>query len=259
MPPPPRSVPLFTAYVTGDNFFPEDIHDQNRHIRDAGFFYMIAAEAINTDGGDPPLALYLLTDGNVGLGDSNDSAKNTLFGFATTGQNIAVGERVEVLTIQGAKIRGFSGLTIGTDYFVTDDATGSITTTNTGMPAGIAVDEDTLELKKILSAGATMAFVDTQVFSGTSPSAFTDLDLSGVVGSNVALVMLRVNTGSVNERAQFRTNGDTSDFAGYATGNSANQRYGYIWVKTDSAGIVEWHTSGDQAGAVIDVVAYITA
>lgn len=162
MPPPPRAVPLFTAYVTGDNLFPEDLHDQNKHIRDAGFYYMVAAEAINTDGGDPPLALYLLTDGRVGLGDANDSVKNTLFGFATTGQNIAVGERVEVVSIQGAKVRGFSGLTIGTEYFVTDDATGSITTTDTGIPAGIAVDEDTLELKKIF----TTAAVNVQTFTG---------------------------------------------------------------------------------------------
>lgn len=158
---PPRATPLFTAFVTGDNFFPEDIHDTNRHVRDAGYYYMVAAEAINTDGGDPPLGLYLLTDGRVGLADANDSVKNVLFGFATSGQNIAVGERVEVVSIQGAKVRGFTGLTIGTEHFITNDADGALTTTNTGLPAGIAVDEDTLELKKILSAAPT----DVQEFT----------------------------------------------------------------------------------------------
>lgn len=120
---------------------------------------------------------------------------------------------------------------------------------------------------------ATTAYVDgrvtanfstTQVFSGAAPSTFTDLDLSAVVGASQRMVMLAVtcNTGGGYYYA-FRTNGTTlvNTADGTIDGGTANFLIsgtgltGYVIVKTDTAGVIEWDTSGTPT-TVISVQAY---
>ena len=113
---------------------------------------------------------------------------------------------------------------------------------------------------------ARVAFPGTQVYDAAAPAAFTDLDLSAVVGSNKALVFLKVkNTDGVDEAYySFRTNGD-SESIGYNfaspggctmaevdTGNIV-----YIVVMTDASGIIEWDCDANQSDTQITVLAYI--
>ena len=84
--------------------------------------------------------------------------------------------------------------------------------------------------------------------STASPTTWTDLDLSSYVGSNEALVFLKLeNTDTIGASTiAFRQNGDTDDF--YDTSythvsqivNLAVGGFGYVSVPTDSSGIVEY-------------------
>jgi hypothetical protein len=95
----------------------------------------------------------------------------------------------------------------------------------------------------------TVATPGTPVFSGASPGAvWTDLDLSGVVGANVATVHLRfLGTdagGSCTVRT--RTNGDTASRGTGVSVSSApvgNTEAAVLIVVTDAAGVIEWYTS----------------
>lgn len=105
-------------------------------------------------------------------------------------------------------------------------------------------------------------FDTTQVFTGTAPTSFTDLDLSSVIGVNQKMVMLKVtcNTGG-GYYFSFRRNGETATIAVSANAGAsmfytATSGYiGYILVPTDTSGVVEWYSSGE-ASTTINVEAY---
>jgi len=148
-----------------------------------------------------------------------------------------------------------------------------------GLPAPVAAGDAvrksyvnwTLD-KLLLGAGAGLdpteidvAFhtCDIEVFNGVSPapSAFTDLDLSAVVGSRSALVILRLyNPDAVPRKFYVRQNGvafygEGSFDAGVAP-TATNWRYALGY--TDAAGIVEWHYAAPGvAGLTIDVTAFL--
>jgi len=113
------------------------------------------------------------------------------------------------------------------------------------------------------AAPSHFAVPDTIVFNGSAdtPAAWTDLDLSAVVGSNPALVLLSVIRG-VNACGdlQIRRNGDTTDLRGdfLAHGNIANadELYHFL-VLTDGAGLIEWNFDSAVLLVVARVKAYI--
>lgn len=104
----------------------------------------------------------------------------------------------------------------------------------------------------------------TEVFSGNSPnpSAWTDLDISAVVGSNIALVLFKVyNNNAAASIFLFRINGDAEP-ANTSTGPNKTEvqgtSFGYALCATDSSGVVEWYMNrANEANTTIDVVAYI--
>lgn len=115
------------------------------------------------------------------------------------------------------------------------------------------------------AAGVSTQFSTTNVFSGTSPSSFTDLNLSSVVGVTQRIVLLRVGNNSGSTRwINVRTNGDTSNYAIAATVTMPgvegaylnNTYYTTLLVKTDTSGVIEWNTQQAEAGWTIDVLAY---
>lgn len=120
----------------------------------------------------------------------------------------------------------------------------------------------------VVPASTIWKFVDTEVFAAasTTPIAWTDLDLSSVVGAQECLVVLAVVRSGGLLRAGFRTNGDSRDF--YNTTYECSINYtltnnldpdGSVLVKTDANGVVEWFTSGAVTGATVDVLAYCEA
>ncbi len=127
------------------------------------------------------------------------------------------------------------------------------------------------------TAGATIAFPNTQVFYGTPPNAsapavnYTDLDLSAVVGTKTSLVLLKVinyaNSGGIL-RANFRQNGETitwsrdqNDQTGANTiklnSSTTNDYAGYVICPTDANGIVEWNLDAERNPVEVRVEAYI--
>lgn len=97
--------------------------------------------------------------------------------------------------------------------------------------------------------------------AGTT-GAWTDIDLSSVVGSAQVLAILRVMGATATRHWSFRPNGDSSDYnmssdnkwganSMYTTG-----KYGIIIVPTDSSGIIEYYLS-DASNITVDVLGYV--
>ena len=106
-------------------------------------------------------------------------------------------------------------------------------------------------------AGASLTVAETEVFNATAPVSWTDLDLSGVIGANSAMVLLKVKQSG---RSHLRRNGDandpwsTNDLPQGTAGVQGN--FLRVLVETDASGIVEWRAENAMTSTV-DVVAYI--
>lgn len=141
-----------------------------------------------------------------------------------------------------------------------------------GQSEGFYREESDGDEVQITKAGAVLAsklvFNSSTVFSSAAaPTSFTDLDLSSVVGSNQAIVLLRVESNSATADYKFRENGMTDDIGldsntqlggGSSAATVANGNSAYIVVATDSSGIVEWKAQGAHT-TIVHMVAYITA
>ena len=109
----------------------------------------------------------------------------------------------------------------------------------------------------------SLILVNTEVFSGNSPgvAAFTDLDLSGVVGANPAKVKLRVWSAG-NGAITFRPNGET-EYAGNNEATSPGSSYvnagtfSIMEVLTNNLGIVEWYKIATGIAVTIDVIGFV--
>ncbi len=85
-----------------------------------------------------------------------------------------------------------------------------------------------------------------EVYNAALPAAWTDMDLSAVVGSNIAMALLRVKNDGAAQGIGIRRNGEAYDTLPAASETSAcsyASLYGgaaaYLLVETDAAGIVE--------------------
>ena len=95
------------------------------------------------------------------------------------------------------------------------------------------------------SWGNIVTFVTTQVFSGTSPTTFTDLDLSAVVGANQAIVIIKWNCTDLDATRILKTrkNGEalTTDWSNLSgTRMLTGAPAGHTLTVTDTSGIIEW-------------------
>ena len=112
---------------------------------------------------------------------------------------------------------------------------------------------------------SVITLAETEVFNGTSPnpSAWTDLDLSAVVGVNTAFVILRFyNANAAARYTGFRMNGETEvsifDQGPFSTEQIGGTSFGYGLCLTDTSGVIEWYyTEANQANVTIDVIAHI--
>lgn len=108
-----------------------------------------------------------------------------------------------------------------------------------------------------------LTVAEAEVFNGLSPSeSWTDLDLSGTIGSNAALVLLKFGA-TLDKKIAVRKNGDTDEFyhslaeiGGCALYSHKGATHGVLIVATDAAGIIEWYTEAAET-TTIDVIAYI--
>ncbi|GAI46567.1 unnamed protein product, partial [marine sediment metagenome] len=107
-----------------------------------------------------------------------------------------------------------------------------------------------------------LTVAETEVFdgSGNCPSAFTDLDLSAVVGENPALVYLVVYRGANDcGLCQFRKDGETIDWKeclAFTDIYNASHRFSFL-VPTSDTGIIEWKCQNAVLGVHVLVEAFI--
>ena len=115
------------------------------------------------------------------------------------------------------------------------------------------------------AAPSALTVAETEVFAGNSPgaSAWTDLDLSGTVGAQATLVLLKI-AGQADTRYAVRKNGDADEFynnavvpQGAAAGEGTAALHLVLVVATDNAGIIEWRSEAVNAAHTIDVIAYV--
>lgn len=110
---------------------------------------------------------------------------------------------------------------------------------------------------------ATFNYSGAKVFDNNAPAAWTDLDLSGTVGTARVLVLLKVKGDDVggNDTYRFREDDEAGDVPAAALGVSviallAQNEVAYIWIMTDATGIIEW-ISSNQRNTEIYVLAYM--
>ena len=107
---------------------------------------------------------------------------------------------------------------------------------------------------------STTAFAGNPVSTVTS---WTDIDLSAIVGTNAALVYLRiVQVGGATTDIAFRTNGasvsvgmdsNSTYGAGVSAVTLADNNIGYVLVLTDSSGIMEHKAGASGTGETYNI------
>ena len=128
--------------------------------------------------------------------------------------------------------------------------------TQAEVDAGTAVGGTGARLFINPSASPKAKFPVSTAFSGTSPSTFTDLDLSSIVGAYSRVVLLKVVAGTTTVSFHFRKNGETGvwplngdRYGGlYRTNDLASGEIGYVMAVTDASGVVEWRTTQSSVG-----------
>ena len=113
---------------------------------------------------------------------------------------------------------------------------------------------------------SSVQIVEVLVFEGTSPTEWTDLDLSDVVGDRAAFVSIRVtNDGDWSNLnvAAFRANEDTASYSTNETPLGSNKvnlggngSSGMVVTYTDDHGVVEWKTSDAREDMLVEVAMY---
>ncbi len=125
---------------------------------------------------------------------------------------------------------------------------------------------DHLETQYDEAVADILTVAETEVYNGNSPAAWTDLDISAVVGTNPALVLLKIYyPAGAQESFAFRKNGDGDEFysgsydsAGAAAGSTVAANIFYaVMVATDVLGVIEWKTDGVVAATTVDVIAFV--
>ncbi len=104
----------------------------------------------------------------------------------------------------------------------------------------------------------------TQVHLGAPPVSFTDMDLSGWIGSRPALVVLSISIASARY-VSFRPNGNTDDFTNGSNNpagctsivTEASGVFKTIICPTDDDGIVEWICNSAASGAEVNLLGWI--
>lgn len=100
---------------------------------------------------------------------------------------------------------------------------------------------------------------DTVVYAAAAPLAYTDLDISAVVGARVVLVVLEIVNGLAGgTRYYIRPNGEivSTSPSGIESGVGTANAAMWLVTKTDANGIFEWISAANDA-TTVRVKAYI--
>lgn len=149
--------------------------------------------------------------------------------------------------------------------------TAALIPTAANLPDGSTYYEtDTLKTQQVQAAAwveinapaVALTVAETEVFTGQSPIAWTDLDLNATIGARASLVLIKINSANARDMA-VRKKGDTDEFyaatttaKGAACAEGDGTFHVVFIVATDNAGVMQWITEAATA-MTIDVIAYI--
>jgi hypothetical protein len=150
-------------YIAGDNIISTEENQRSKNANDGGGFRDSLNGGETISGATTPQACYIdETDGELYACDGNDIDKIRFDGFVisdTTDGNPA--------EFQGSGIvRGFSGLTIGSKYYLQDDGTIGTSIGTYEVLVGIATSETELLIEK-----GSFQFIGSESFNDNSPSS----------------------------------------------------------------------------------------
>jgi hypothetical protein len=111
-------------------------------------------------------------------------------------------------------------------------------------------------------AHTRLVISETQVYNAAAPVAWTDLDLSGTIGSYATMVLLKVKGDGSEQTVAFRKNGDTDEFydatplmaMGVAIAQLVGEHTVHL-VATDASGVIEWIAANTDT-TTIDIIGY---
>lgn len=114
-------------------------------------------------------------------------------------------------------------------------------------------------------SGAKVEAPATQAYNAAPPTSWTDLDLSAVVGTKSAVVVLGIDDNQGRQYA-VRKNGDADEFYFASASSSRGCAYGLLIAAdhiillavTDVNGVIEWIASSAAATTTaVDVIAVV--
>ena len=140
---------------------------------------MTAGETIG--GATTPVPLYIGSDGKVYACDSNDTSKLEFIGFG-----VSDGTDDNDITVQNhGVVSGFSGLTVGSKYYVQDDGSLGTTTGTYLILVGTAVSVSDILINKI--SGETLLFS-----ASDNLKASADTERGGIITTYKSKKSIRV-------------------------------------------------------------------
>lgn len=144
---------------------------------------------------------------------------------------------------------------------VVTDASGHVSMKATNVEVDISVEYYTTNVTK----------ADEVLFGATPaapPTSYTTIDLSGTIGDNPALCLLRVDVDSSSGTEEYgaRPAGETRDWLrpnnnpfGISSPIMTGTGQGYIVTPTNASGEIEWIASGTNQNVTLTLVAYTTS
>ena len=172
---------------------------------------------------------------------------------------------VAIPLTQKAAASGVASLN-ASSLVVQNPATSYIPLAQKAAASGVAsLDASSKVVQDPATAFGKLTVAETVVFNSTSPTSWTDLNLSAVVGANLALVVLKFTPGAGGDKkVAVRKNGDTDNYYGADTTLAQGCSLAYpggtftivLLVPTDSSGIIEWIT-GSASTVILSIIAFI--
>ena len=114
------SWPFSTAFNTGQSWRPEEARQTMRGHKDSGFWELPLGESISSLSKPVPIFFDRNDSGRIKVADAADIQNADVAGFVLLGQTGVLGDTLTVATGLGQVIRGFSGLTQGVTYYLSD-------------------------------------------------------------------------------------------------------------------------------------------
>jgi hypothetical protein len=235
--------------------------------------------------------LVLRLSGTVGTGKLDIATFDALAFAIDTNGNISVavgglktddysdgsitGDKISAETLAPSKIGTLSGKTLVGNISTNSGAASEIPIETTFVGASYAIPT-AAAVKTYADSTATeqakvyvMQYSGATAFTGSMPTSFTDLDLSGTIGTNRCFVHLSVKTDSTVDYVAFRTNLQTEDIArpvgsgataggaGTSASAVASGSISYFSLITDILGVIEWRSaSAGSGGTIVKVLCY---